>query len=376
MYPDGRVAYWTGGAPGVGKRKFERFATEADAQERAVELRDGSTGASQPRSRRTLNQLAQFMLDDLRSSHAPEGTVRQYKSNWNLWVPDDVKRVACSEAEIKEISRVMSRLAEKKASLVTTNAVIRTLNAVIRTGQLNNWLRGDDLGTLAHRKEAYKVARRRAADTNRGAAVITADMCPTVDEVDRFAAAMATVYPEYGDRLVYAAFSSGLRLCELLSLTVDDVDLRRCTVRVERQLDRYGNWPDTAPPKHGRVRTAQYWSAYGDVWRSLVGDAKRARRPHLFPLHRSKTKFADRVGVFCREARQSSGTTWNFHWLRHAYATWSLASEADGGYGLDLPSVSKWLGHGRTSVTQDLYVGPAPQHDARARQITKRLPGK
>lgn len=316
------------------------------------------------------------MLDEKRSAGDPQGTVRQYKSNWNTWVPPELGSVVCADAGIEHVSALMSLLAEQRASLGTTNAVIRTLNAVIKAGQLNGWLSGDDFGTPAARQLAYKVARRRAADRHRGAEAITADMCPTAEEVEAFALAMGQVYPGYGDRLVLAAFSSGLRLCELLALTVGDVDLATNTVSVERQLDRYGNWPETTLPKYGKTRATLYWTAYASVWESLVHDAHAAGRDHLFPLHRSRTKFADRVGVFCREARELSGTAWNFHWLRHAYATWSLASPEDGGYGLDLPSVSRWLGHGRTSVTHDLYVGAPPKHDDRARQVTSRPPGR
>lgn len=375
VYADGRIAYWTGGVAGVGERRFERLPDRASAEHRATELRAAGKNHRRPRPSRTLDELAQFMLEDMRKAGAPEGTVRQYKSNWNTWVPAEVGSVPCSEAGIEHLSAILSGLSANKSSLGTINAVIRTLNAVIRTGQLHGWLASDDLGTPAHRRQAYKVARRRAADANRGVAVITREMCPTVEEVDAFASAMAEAYPGYGDRLVYAAFSSGLRLCEVLAVTVTDVDLKKGRVRVDKQLDRYGNWPDTALPKHGRTREAVFWSAYQWVWAGLVADAKRAGRSQLFPLHRSTTKFADRVGVFCREARIESGTTWGFHWLRHAYATWSLASPEDGGYGLDLPSVSKWLGHGRTSVTHDLYVGPAPDHEKRARTATRRLPG-
>lgn len=70
--------------------------------------------------------------------------------------------------------------------------------------------------------------------------------------------------------------------------------------------------------------------------------------------------------------RSRSAATWGLHWLRHGYATWSLASPDDGGYGLDLASVSRWLGHHRTSVTQDLYVSPVNDHQERARAVTKR----
>lgn len=374
VYADGRVAYWTGGATGAGQRRFERCGSHEAARVRAEELRADLLAARNPRDHRTLDELAQFMLDEMRETGSPEGTVRQYRSNWNTWVPEQVGATRCRDAGIAEVSAILKVLGTKKSTLGTVNSVIRTLNSVIRAGHLNGWLESSALGGESLRREAYRTARRRAADAKRGSETITLDMCPSVTEVDAFAASMNESYPGYGERLVYAALSSGMRLCEVLALTVDDVDLDTGEVAVLRQLDRYGNWPDTAPPKGGKERVTVFWSAYQHVWESLVADAIEDDRTHLFPRHRSVTKFADRVGVFCREAREAAGTEWGFHWLRHAYATWSLAYKEDGGYGLDLASVSEWLGHHRTSVTQDLYVSPAHDHRARAREVTRRVP--
>jgi integrase len=374
--PDGRIAYWTGGTPGVGERKFERRSDPDAAKTRADELRAALAAKVDPSAHRTLDELAQTMLDEMRESGTPNGTTRQYKSNWNVWVPPEVGATLCGNAGIEHVTAILRGLGSKKASRGTVNAVIRTLNTVTRTGHLYGWLAADGLGSDRLRQSAYKVARHRASGTDEAGATITLDKCPTVTEVDEFAAAMAVAYPGYGDRLVHVAFSSGVRLCEALALTVHDVNLAEGTVRIERQLDRYGTWPDTAPPKGGKPRTAVYWASFQDTWASLVADARTAGRDNLFPRHRSTTKFADRVGVFCKEARDTTGATWGFHWLRHAYATWSLAREEDGGYALDLASVSKWLGHHKTSLTQDLYVSPVKGHSTRAREVTRRPVGQ
>ena len=44
-YPDGRLAYWTGGKPGQGIREWERHGTQKNAEVRAEELREELTGA-------------------------------------------------------------------------------------------------------------------------------------------------------------------------------------------------------------------------------------------------------------------------------------------------------------------------------------------
>src|SRR6476646_6336429 len=84
VYADGRVAWWTGGRPGVGVRKTERKGAAADtfAEELRQLLRAGEGAA--PRPDATLDEMAQAALDQMRRAGTPEGTVRQYKSNWEL----------------------------------------------------------------------------------------------------------------------------------------------------------------------------------------------------------------------------------------------------------------------------------------------------
>jgi hypothetical protein len=95
VHPDGRVAWWTGGKPGSGDRKMERKGTrenaEAYADELRAQLRRGPT-TSGPKGDATLAEIVQDLLDTLRAEHAPEGTVRQYKSDWNAHMADSIGR--------------------------------------------------------------------------------------------------------------------------------------------------------------------------------------------------------------------------------------------------------------------------------------------
>ena len=69
--PDGRIAYWTGGTPGVGTHKFERRSDPAAAKARADELRAALAAKVDPSAHRTLDELAQTMLDEMRESGTP-----------------------------------------------------------------------------------------------------------------------------------------------------------------------------------------------------------------------------------------------------------------------------------------------------------------
>lgn len=66
-----------------------------------------------------------------------------------------------------------------------------------------------------------------------------------------------------------------------------------------------------------------------------------------------------------RTAREAAGLPPEFvyHDLRHVYASHMLAN------GIDLPSVSKWLGHRSTDITAKIYAHSLPKTFDRAREF-------
>jgi hypothetical protein len=136
VYGDGRLAYWTGGRPGLGTREWERLGTRENAEARAVKLREilrRGLSRTAPKADATLDEMVQDTLDTLRAEGAPEGTVRQYKSEWNTHVPSDVGAVRCGDTAIWHFTRVFSTTlqgtAEERASEQVVKNVARTLGS-------------------------------------------------------------------------------------------------------------------------------------------------------------------------------------------------------------------------------------------------------
>jgi len=383
VHPDGRVVYWTGGKPGLGKRIHERLGSLQAANERAQELLDRfeRTGTGRaPRAGATLDEMAQAALDHLQSSGAPEGTTRQYKSSWNTWIPSDIGSVACRTANLADWTAIFNGLDKAQASESTVRSVARALNALTAYGVANGYFgTAEPFGPPSQRQAVEKRSKSQAAKRkSEQDGHITPELCPTTADVEKFAAAAEEQYPGYGSRLVLLAFGSGLRLTELLGLRVGDINLETGVINVDRQLDRHQAWPATSAPKGGKQRTALLWACYLDVARSLVADAEsRQGDEHgwLFPRHRSRTRWADQAGHLMGAAAEACGWNWTFHWLRHAWASLSLAPVSSGGDGLPLVSVSRWLGHAQPSTTQDFYVQPPKDDPVIAQQATARRPG-
>lgn len=310
MYRDGRVAYWESGLPGKGKRRYERHEPGAPAEAHAEELRIRLRSVTKlgPKAWRTLDQAFQDMLIQKRSVKAEEGSIRQYKSNWNTWIPDEVGQTLCLEADLGTWTAIFDHANAEGATEPTIRSIGRTVGTLAKWGVSRRYFGPEPFGGILQRQvvlsEAKGVARVIAAELRKDYSVA---MCPTVADVEKFAAAFEAVYPGYGERLVKLAFASGLRFNELLALVHDSIDFETNLISVDWQLDRYNHWPARKLPKYKKRRKAFLWTAYLDVARSLV-DNSLARDPEdpeyrrLFPRHRSVVSWAEQAGELSGEA--------------------------------------------------------------------------
>lgn len=385
IYSDHRLAYWTGGLPGVGERKQERCGTAEQAANRAVELRKllGQVRTHGPAPTTTLAVAMQNMLHNMRATKADPSTITQYKSNWNCWMPAEIAlEVRCMEAGIRHWTAIFDHVVAGGATETTVENVARTLGALATWGSRRGYfVSSEPFGSSRQRRDVVNDACRRArisaADRNN---TYTIEVCPGPADIDRFADAFENEYPGYGRRLVLLGYATGLRINELLALRWDAIDLETGDVKVEAQLGRHQAWPAVKLPKGKRVRTAMVWTGFLDVARSLVEDslALPADDPHhgwLFPRHRSTTAWADQAGKLARAAKASADWEWTFHWLRHSFATMCLAPEAMEGFGLTLSHLRSLLGHAHTNTTMNMYVDRTVGDQEIARERTARTPG-
>jgi integrase len=382
VYPDGRIWYWTGGRPGAGSRRCIRAGSSENAQVVAAKLRTKlarTNGAASQSILMTLDESFQTMLAWMRTTGRPAGTISQYKSNWNVWVPPEVGSVRCIDIEPRHWAAIFDHAMKEKASKTTIKAIARTLNAFLTFAEeRGHFVNEEPFGQPRARRRIVARATRSAPEPKRRTTP-GLRQSPTGQAVETFANAFEKVYPGFGYRLVLLAFGTGLRFNELLALRHDSFNFDTGHVLVTAQLDRRAPWPATKPPKHGRTRTAEMWRPVDHIAQSLVKDSldRHESDPHhgwLFPRHRSRTAWADRAGRLSAQAVAACEWEWTFHWLRHAYATYCLASPEAGGFGSALRDVSSWLGHSKPSTTMDMYVEKQAGVVSRARAESAQLP--
>lgn len=177
---------------------------------------------------------------------------------------------------------------------------------------------------------------------------------------------LVALAPDRYKALVRLACWSGMRWSEIVALKWGQVDLARGTVRVERAVEsehplRYG--PPKGGPRGRRTialdpKTVElltehlrmfgradlvFTSAKGG---SLSASAFRQRVWSGSPARPAEHRKA--VSGIVSQAFLDPEPT--FHDLRHSHATLMIEM------GMDLDTLSKRLGHSRTSITQDRYV--------------------
>jgi hypothetical protein len=141
VYDDGRILYWTGGAPGVGDRKGQRCGSREAAELRATLVRKQLLLLqSAPKANATLDDLMRAAVKYWRKVGHPTGTIQQYRSDWNTHVPPKIGAVPCREVDISHYTAIFNQLNEKQTSEQVIDAVARTLGAVvIKFGVLNGY---------------------------------------------------------------------------------------------------------------------------------------------------------------------------------------------------------------------------------------------
>jgi integrase len=334
------------GRPGVGYRVMWRdpdgrqrsksFGRERDARAFKAEVEASmNTGAYRDpaNDRVTLGVYAASWLDTKRASKRT-GTVRTYESHMGRHILPTFGTRRMSAIRRSDVQAWANQLGQA-LSPATQRAVYDILAAVFKDAVRDRLL----AFTPCDRIELRKVEGRDVQP-------LTAARVATLAEV---------VGPEYR-ALVVTAAGTGLRIGELLGLTIDRVDFLRRTVTVDRQMTDAGFGPPKSASSNRSVPLP-------DI---VAGELSEHIRRHgnaadglLFSIDRRAF-----YATVWPHALANAGLpeTTRFHDLRHTYA--SLLIEA----GENAKVIQSRLGHASITETFDTYGHLFPTSDDRTRQ--------
>ncbi len=217
------------------------------------------------------------------------------------------------------------------------------------------------------RKRGY-IARNPADDATTPGGSSPEMKFWTSEEMKRFLAATAS------DRMgaVYRlALATGFRRGELLGLRWTDIDLDAGTVAIQQGRVRVRKGSVTGPPKTPRSRrtitidagtvTALRALHRRQLEERLAAGSRYEDSGYLVTLRDGRPPKPERFSIWYRTAVQRTGLRpIPLHSLRHTYVTVARSQ------GTSLDTISKRVGHAKTSITSDIYSHVLPQDDAAA----------
>jgi integrase len=176
--------------------------------------------------------------------------------------------------------------------------------------------------------------------------------------------ALAAAMPAELSLAVWLARGCGLRQAEVTGVKLTDFSDDMKTLTLARQVVSGTATGPLKARKPGETRTLPVPAYVARRVREAVSDHGTAGG-YLFTASVSRFVASSTFGLAWRNARTSAGmpAEFRFHDLRHVYASHMLAN------GIDLVSVSKWLGHKSVDITARIYAHSLPRTFDRAREF-------
>ena len=166
------------------------------------------------------------------------------------------------------------------------------------------------------------------------------------------------VTPDYADIYEFLLLS-GLRIGELLGLTIDNYNKENKTLLIEKQYVIFNGTKEFTPTKTGKSRTIILTERASEIVEERIKKTLRFREscpsfnPNNFIFVQNNNKNYNAVTTrkkLKKVCRECSLPEYKLHDLRHTYATLALALSGD------VKSVQKNLGHTSAKMTLDIYA--------------------
>ena len=160
-------------------------------------------------------------------------------------------------------------------------------------------------------------------------------------------------------------FYTGMRVGEMLALTISDIDFEKHKIRINKTFQRIKRTDVISTPKTPKSKRIIDCPKFViDIIQDYIKVLyKPTPKTRLFEGF-TKSKFQNDVNVYSRKANLKKIRV---HDLRHSHATFLLSK------GVNIVSLSRRLGHERVSTTLDIYSHVLKEDDDLIKDILNSL---
>lgn len=316
------------------------YRTKLEAQE------DLSKVTKEVQSGLKLKELCQRYIEEHCKLHCKESTYILYKSylNNNLLSLQNKK---AKDIRKRDIDLLVLELKKNELSNKTINNITGFLKSVFRYGVVNKWISVNPVSEVKKLPKIRKDIKFLTTDEMQEFIRIIKSF-----PISRYAPLLTDLY-------------TGMRISELLALEWTDIDFRNSTITVNKQ---YYKRRLTTPKTYKSIRKIAIPIEIVNVLKQLKKESKVI----------SKIVFCGKDGGYLQQdkfvtnwfkrAMKSLGKPdYNFHCLRHTYATYLLSN------GVPLKFVQEQLGHSTAQTTLNIYNHIMPNVNKEAMQLLNNL---
>lgn len=349
---------WETRDPGTGERRYvydtvntTRREAERYWHRRDVEIRNAGAAYVKP-AKETLASYLSTWLRDYGEQHLKPTTLESYRTLVNFHIAPALGAVPLADLTAAQVQTWQADMLRKTTPtgapisprrVAYARAVLRSaLHEAVRLGMI----------------QQNPVDRVRAP--RQSPKEIKAFTLPQVRTL------MEAARGHRLEAMLSVAWQTGLRLGELLALTWADVDFEGRTLHVRRNLVDVDGKLVTQEPKTARGRRTLPLSG------ALVAELRGHRKRQVEERLRAGETWQDNGLVFCKQSGKplpprdaqevfyrlrdkAEVPRYNFHTLRHTYATLALQA------GIGLPEIAANLGHVSPAFTAKTYAHVLPE---------------
>lgn len=355
------------------KGKCAYAKSEAEAVTKLRELRKEVDTDNLPPIRRKLDDYYRDWAENDRRKVWKPTTFDLMETIYRCHVKDALGGFQMGQIDARDIQRVLDEQAEESASYAIARGMFKVFLGLFG----HAYLMGD-----IPQNPMDRVRRLRKKDYEKSKPVEFLEP----DEVARLEAVAAKrngngkPLHKHGNLIVFLV-NTGLRRGELLGLKWEDIDFENKTVQVVGNWISYRN-PDKSADAPKRIsergtpktedsqRTVplnkkalaalrQYESDWGRT-SEYISITSKGKQIDSSSLDETLRRMATEAGITKKV---------HLHMLRHTFASRALSPEI----GVDVGTVSKWLGHSSITITYNVYVHVLASTENRAAALLEAM---
>lgn len=323
-------------------------ASEAN-RKLALFVAEVEKGSYSKDSNLTFVEMAQMFLDKYANSNLSKTTVKNYKSQLNKYILQEIGMYKLSKLKRIHIQEFANKLYEEyDLSSKTINNYIKLISSILTKAIEWDYLQNNVATNISIPKNFNKQKKKV--------------ILYSYDEVNQFLTALENLEDKELQLAIYSSFVIGGRRGEILALTFADFNFYRCTVDLNKNYVSINGGTETKEIKNNKNRLMYVPRFYIEKVKEYYKYLKSTDlNTKLFNMH--PNTYTNKFKLFLADNNLRAINLKDLRALNESILV---------NRGLDIVDVAKRLGHLPSTAT-NYYLDQIPEEDKKASKVLEGL---